>query len=70
MQRISVVSSNLASVGHEAGIKLLEIEFHDGRVYQYEDVPESSYHALMSADSIGSYFHRHIRDKYRTTRIQ
>ncbi len=34
MERISVVSSNIKSVGYEKGI--LEIEFHTGSVYQYD----------------------------------
>ena len=70
MQRTPVDSTNLASVGHDADTKTLEVEFHGGRVYQYEDVLESAYHALMSADSKGSHFQRHIRDRFRATRIQ
>lgn len=60
MNRIPVVSSNLASIGYENGI--LEIEFKSGSVYQYSGVPVFVYEALMSAPSHGKYFSAHIRD--------
>ena len=70
MQHVPVNSSNLASVGYDTAAKVLEVEFREGRVYQYHDVPESAYRALMEDDSKGSHFHRYIRDKYHTTRIK
>ena len=70
MQRIPVDSSNLASVGYNAGTNILEVEFHDGGVYQYEGVPDSIYHALIGDNSKGSYFYRNIRNRYRTTKVQ
>ncbi|MCY4258545.1 MAG: KTSC domain-containing protein [bacterium] len=63
-------SSSLVSVGYDAANATMEIEFAKGRVYQYAQVREESYRALMSASSIGSHFHHHIRDKYPTTKIQ
>lgn len=62
MQRNYVSSSNLASVGWENGV--LEVEFHDGGVYQYSNVPEHVYKGLMNAHSKGGYFHDYIRDVY------
>ena len=47
MERISVSSSNIASVGWEDGI--LEVEFTNGGVYQYQGVPEDIYAGLMAA---------------------
>ncbi|MDE0579037.1 MAG: KTSC domain-containing protein [bacterium] len=62
-------SRNLVSVGYDADSATLEIKFGGGRVYQYADVPQEAYRALMNADSIGSHFHHHIRDKYPTTEV-
>jgi len=59
MERQSVSSSNLLSVGFEAGI--LEIEFHDFAVYQYYDVPESIFDGLMNAESHGKYFDAKVK---------
>tara|TARA_R110002049_G_scaffold272440_1_gene449970 strand:+ start:2417 stop:2629 length:213 start_codon:yes stop_codon:yes gene_type:complete len=61
MKRASVESSNLASVGYDAENEILEIEFNNGGVYQYFDVPENVYEELMSASSHGQYFDRNIK---------
>jgi len=62
--RQPVFSSNLKSVGYDPASSVLEIEFHNGSIYQYRGVPKSIYVALMAAASLGSFFHRHIKDKY------
>jgi hypothetical protein len=56
MHRTSVSSSHLASIGYDASTHTLEVQFTDGAVYQYSNVPESVYRALMSASSHGEYF--------------
>jgi len=70
MIRQPVSSSNIRSIGYDAKSQALEIEFHSGGIYQYFNVPESIYSALMSASSHGSYFHRHIEDRYRWAQIR
>lgn len=64
MERKAVRSTNIASVGYDAGTKTLEIEFKSGGVYQYAGVPEKRYESLMKASAIGSYFHREIKPWY------
>lgn len=61
MQRSSVVSSNLRSVGYDESSMTLEVEFNHGGIYQYSSVPQSVYNGLMSADSHGSYFDAHVK---------
>jgi len=61
MQRTSVCSSNLASVGYNLECRILEVEFLSGSVYQYFGVPVSLYHGLMSAASKGSYLDTYIK---------
>lgn len=61
MNRVSVSSSNIASIGYDASRRVLEIEFLNGSVYQYSSVPESLYNGLMNASSHGSYFDSHIK---------
>lgn len=64
MQRTPVTSSLVASAGYVPEYKVLEIEFQDGRSYQYFGVPERIYKGLMAAESRGRYFNEHIRDAY------
>lgn len=69
MNRVAVVSSNIAEVGFDSSSSTLELMFNDGRVYQYFDVPESVHQGLVNANSIGQYFHSSIRGVFRYARV-
>jgi len=69
MERLPVTSSSIAEIGYDPSTATLEIMFVDGRVYQYFDVPVAVYEALMTASSVGQYFHREIRGIYRFARV-
>jgi len=62
MNRTSVSSSNLASVGYDSSTQVLEIEFLHGGIYQYSGVPSSVYAGLMAASSHGAYFVKMLRN--------
>lgn len=62
MKRTSVSSLNFASIGYDPENMILEIEFNNGGIYQYFDIPESEYNWLMAADSKGRYFNVNIKD--------
>lgn len=70
MDRQKVSSSNIASIGYDINSNTLEIEFHDGGVYQYYGVGESVYVSLMSAASHGSYFSNFVKDRYNCRKIR
>ena len=70
MIRISVVSSDLKSVGYDKNAKILEIEFNNFCVYQYVTVPEGIYIGLMSASSHGKYFAAQIKNKFNHKKIR
>jgi hypothetical protein len=65
MERQSVSSSNIASVGYDDGSETLEVEFlKTGKVYQYYNVPKFMYERLMEAPSLGQFFNLEIRNAY------
>lgn len=70
MDRINVKSSNIQSIGYDPESKLLEIEFRNGSIYQYNNVPLNEHKSLMSASSHGSYFNKNIRNYYQTKRVR
>lgn len=70
MERKSVNSSNLSSIGYDAENEILEIEFNHGGIYQYSNLPEGVYDNLMNASSHGVYFSANIRDKYPTKKVK
>ena len=63
MKREPVESSNLKSVGYDPCTRVLEIEFKDGSVYEYDDVPCEVHSGLMDAESKGSFFYENIRKR-------
>lgn len=68
MDRISISSSNIVSVGYDSESETLEIEFDNG-VYQYSRVPKEVHSGLMSTSSAGRYFHRNIKGKYDSVKV-
>ncbi len=71
MDRISVASSNVASVGYEENTSTLEVEFKNGSVYQYLDVPADHFRALSGGglSSVGKYLNTEIKPRYRCEQI-
>lgn len=85
MERTTIKSSLLASVGYDSKTKTLEIEFlrqqndHSRRIYRYEDVPYDVYVRMMGLDlsdadfahhSVGANFLIHVRPNYKFTRVE
>ncbi|HET7001923.1 MAG TPA: KTSC domain-containing protein [Puia sp.] len=69
MKRDSVQSSNIASIGYDEKSETLEIEFLNGGVYQYFDVPQTIYAGIMSADSHGQYLAQNIKGRFRFSKV-
>jgi KTSC domain len=46
----------------------LAVEFREGRVYEYLDVPEATYRELMKADSIGNFVSTRIKPYFKFRR--
>jgi len=72
MERKTVKSSNLASIGYDEENNILEIEFNHGGIYQYLKVPLDVYEELMNAHSHGTYFSANIRTNtsYKTKKLK
>nr|WP_319376059.1 KTSC domain-containing protein [uncultured Methanoregula sp.] len=69
MERQSVKSRILHSVGYDDTRKILEIEFASGLVYQYLAVPPKVYADLMHSGEIGKYFSEKVRPKFQTKQV-
>lgn len=69
MNRESVQSSMIASLGYEADTSTLEVEFNSGAVWQYYDVPESIYYDMKNSGSLGKFFNANIRGQYREAQV-
>ncbi len=56
MYRQSVSSSRIRSIGWDNNV--MEVEFHNGAVYQYFNVTASEYSAFLASPSLGSALSR------------
>ena len=68
--RERVQSTGLASIGYSKRRHILEIEFNNGAVYRYVDVPPSVYRDLVSAQSKARYYVLNIRRNYGFVRVR
>lgn len=68
MKMQAVESSDIRKVGFEAG--RLRVLFKRGGAYDYLDVPEIKYDALLHARSKGRFFHECIKDQYDYEKVQ
>lgn len=62
MNRRSKAPCRVKAISYEPRMKLLTVEFDDGQVYRYRQVPRAVYDALrVSMAEI--HFQRHIKDR-------
>ncbi len=61
MERKKVESSNIKSIGYDETDELLEVEFNNGGIYQYKNVPKKLYDEIIGAESVGKHFHANIK---------
>ena len=62
-----VYSTNILAVGYEDSS--LIVLFHTGQVYKYYPVPPQAFKDFFVKESVGSYFHLQIKDKYPFTKL-
>lgn len=69
INRVKVKSSNINSIGYDTILKFLQVEFRDGSIYEYFEVPEMLFNELMKAESKGKFANQFIFSKYRYSRV-
>ncbi|PYS26551.1 MAG: KTSC domain-containing protein [Acidobacteria bacterium] len=69
MERRTVGSSSLTSMGYDSRSETLEVEFTNGAVYQYYNVPLTLYEAFIAAASKGQFYNSQIKDAFPYARV-
>jgi KTSC domain len=57
------------AVGYNPDHQILQIEFKNGSVYQYEDVDEETWEAMRDNASPGRFYNRQIKGHYPSRRL-
>ena len=62
---VNVRSSAMRKIGYDVTTSRMYIDFEDSDpYYTYCRVPEDLFRRFVSARSVGSFYHRYIKDKY------
>jgi hypothetical protein len=64
MQRTPLQSRAVLSAGYDPATQELELEFQNGRIYRYREVPAGVYEFLLRSPSKGGYVNRMIQSRY------
>lgn len=59
-------SSTIEAVEYEPARQLLKIKFKSGGTYHFEAVPAAEHQKLITAESVGKYFHKHIKGSFKS----
>lgn len=62
-------SSTVRRVKYDEVSKSMRVEFHNGREYEYEDVPFDTYKDLIHAESVGKFFNASVRNAFSFTEL-
>ena len=65
-----VDSSLLHSIGYDAQTKTLFVNFLNGGLYRYENVPQKVYDDFQAAESAGKFFLTKIKGQYPTRKVE
>ena len=65
-----VLSTEIEWIGYEKSDSMLQVEFIEGSVYRYKDVPEDVYQNFLGAQSHGRYFEEQIKGQYPYRKVQ
>ena len=69
IDRHPVTSSLIAGLGYDPRWRVLAVEFKDGSIFHYANVPEDIYTQMMEAGSIGSAYGGLVRGKFSATKM-
>ncbi|MEO7978754.1 KTSC domain-containing protein [Flavobacterium sp.] len=64
MEREYVESTMIRSYGFDSSTSILEVEFNNGAIWHYFDIPESVFYEMKSAGSCGKFFNANIKGHY------
>lgn len=62
-------SSSIRSCEYNEATQDMHIEFVSGGKHCFKGVEKEHFDGLKSADSVGSFFHQHIRRNYKSERL-
>jgi hypothetical protein len=70
MKRLTIVDSTMVhALGYDRATRTMEVVFHTGHIYRYEDVPYRVYLGLLHAESKGEFMKSEVIGMYTESRL-
>lgn len=69
MKRTYVMSTDVKSIGYDESSRIMEIEYLDSSLYQYENIPPIAHLALMTAQAKGLHINTNLKGIYPCVKI-
>ncbi len=69
MKRQPVNAATIRSIGYDEATQTLEIEFTNGGVYQYYELPKEVYEQMMKSASLGRFFLFEVKGGYQYAKV-
>lgn len=63
-------SSNVNTIGFDMETSTLQVVFHNGYAYNYNNVPYNVYHDFINSSSKGQFVHIYLKDRFPCIRIR
>jgi hypothetical protein len=70
MIREPLRSTSLKSAGYDEAHRWLDVEFLNGDIYRYLDVPAEVYVDFCDAESHGRFYVKYIRDSFEFKKLK
>jgi len=70
MKRTAVSSSMVKSIGYDKISKTVEVEFSNGSIGQYLNVPAEKHKEFLNADSHGKFVHQELKPNFTFQKIK
>ena len=70
MEMQAVESKMFRAVGYDSETQTLHVQFGNGNVYAYQNVPEDLYQRFLQAESKGKFFSIEIRNRYSSAKVE
>ena len=70
VEAVSVNSTMIHNVEYINSLERLRVEFQNGALYEYQDVPRDQFDLLVTAESTGKYFNANIKDRFVALRLE
>ena len=62
-------SSNIARFQYDDQNRVLRVEFKNGALYGYYDVPSNVFESMQAAESKGQFLAQQVKGRYRYARL-